>query len=186
MQIHRWILLCVAILAAGCQGSPTSPSGTPDYNRADWLLWIDDDGDCQDTRQEVLIDESLIRPTLDPRGCRVIAGLWRDEYTGATYTDPGDLDVDHRVPLANAHRSGAWAWDRNRKRAYANDLTDPPHLVAVSASANRSKGDRGPESWRPPLREDWCHYVTTWRAVKQRWALTTTPEEERAIREMCS
>ena len=64
------------------------PTVVPEYDRVDWLLWIDADGDCQDTRQEVLIDESLIAPTLDPRGCRVMAGLWHDEYTGATFTDP--------------------------------------------------------------------------------------------------
>ena len=186
MQTRKWLLLTLAVLATGCQGSPTAPTAIPEYHRADWLLWIDADGDCQDTRQEVLIDESMIPPTLDPRGCRVVGGLWRDEYTGATYTDPGELDVDHRVPLANAHRSGAWQWDGTRKREYANHLLEPEHLVAVSASVNRSKGDRGPDAWRPPLREDWCHYATTWRALKQRWALTSTPDEERALREMCS
>lgn len=134
----------------------------------------------------MLIEESLIAPTLDPRGCRVVTGRWRDEYTGAFYTNPADLDIDHRVPLANAHRSGGWAWDQLRRRAYANELVDPEHLVAVRSTENRSKGDRGPEEWRPPLRESWCHYATAWRAIKQRWILTLAVEEERALREMCA
>ena len=158
----------------------------PDYNRADWQYGVDEDGDCQDTRQEVLIEESLIAATLDFRGCRVVAGRWRDEYTGAVYTNPADLEIDHRVPLANAHRSGGWAWDQSRKRAYANDLRDPEHLVAVSATENRIKSDKGPDAWRPPLRESWCHYATAWRAIKQNWLLTILAEEERALREKCS
>jgi hypothetical protein len=32
--------------------------------------------------------------------------MWRDAYSGVFYTDPGQLDVDHLVPLENAHRSG--------------------------------------------------------------------------------
>ena len=89
------------------------------------------------------MEESLIAPALDARGCRVIVGRWRDEYTGAVYTDPNDVEIDHRVPLANAHRSGGWAWDRSRKRDYANDLLDPEHLVAVGAETNRIKGTKG-------------------------------------------
>jgi hypothetical protein len=184
---RSWLIV---VLAAGaCQSGPSAPSGVPlteipAYNRAEWQHWIDADGDCQDTRQEVLIEESLVAPTLDARGCRVVSGMWRDEYTGAVFTDPSDLDIDHRVPLAAAHRSGGWAWDPARKRAYANDLRDPAHLVAVSGSANRSKSDRGPDAWRPPLRDSWWHYANAWRAIKQRWTLSVSPQEETALREM--
>lgn len=179
------------LVAAGCHGTPTSPreiisEEIPAYNREQWQLWIDEDGDCQDTRQEVLIEESLVSPSLDARGCRVVSGMWRDEYTGLTFTDPNALQIDHRVPLANAHRSGGWAWDSSRKRAYANDLRDPDHLVAVSDASNRTKSDRGPDAWRPPLRDDWCRYATSWRAIKQRWSLSISSQEDAALREMCS
>jgi hypothetical protein len=183
-----WVVLLVVV--SGCKNSPVAPSGiplssVPAYSRDEWQHWIDADGDCQDTRQEVLIEESLVPPTLDARRCRVLAGLWRDEYTGGVFTNPADLDIDHRVPLANAHRSGGWAWDAARKRAYANDLTDPTHLVAVNASSNRTKSDRGPDAWRPPLTDDWCHYANAWRAAKQRWNLDITSPEHAALLEMC-
>jgi hypothetical protein len=188
--MRRGVLAIVLLAAAACQKNPTAPttvqSAVPQFERSDWQHWIDADGDCQDTRQEVLIEESLIAPTLDHRGCRVIAGRWRDEYTGAVYSDPVELEIDHRVPLANAHRTGGWAWPQARKRAYANELIDPEHLTAVSAAANRNKSDRGPDTWRPPSRENWCHYATAWRAVKQRWTLSLTAEEDHATREMCS
>ena len=67
-----------------------------------------------------------------------------------------DLDVDHMVPLSNAHRSGAWAWDDARRRAYANDLSYANHLIAVTNSVNRAKSDQGPERWKPPDESYWC------------------------------
>ena len=81
---------------------------------------------------------------------RVESGDWFGAYTGESFTDPGDLDVDHMVPLENAHRSGGWAWSKERKAEYANDLSYANHLIAVQASANRRKGSKGPEEWKPP------------------------------------
>jgi hypothetical protein len=66
----------------------------------------DADGDCQDTPAEVLIVESTITVTLSADGCDVIAGQWVDIYTSRVFTDPSLLDIDHMVPLADAHRSG--------------------------------------------------------------------------------
>ncbi|MCO1575144.1 HNH endonuclease family protein [Crossiella sp. SN42] len=53
------------------------------------------------------------------------------------------MDIDHMVPLAVGWRSGTWAWDNARRRAFANDLASP-QLIAVSASSNRSKGNQDP------------------------------------------
>ncbi len=146
---------------------------------------MDSDGDCQDTRQEVLIAESLTEISFqDDRECRVAEGSWYAAYTGTTVADPGDLDIDHLVPLANAHRSGAWAWTPEQKRAFANSLDDPDHLIAVTAGANRSKGAKGPEEWRPPDESYWCEYATDWIRVKQEWALSATPAEANALQEM--
>jgi hypothetical protein len=159
-----------------------SIQGIPSYDRSDWRHWVDADGDCQNTRAEVLIDESLSTVAFD--GCRVISGQWIGLYTDTPITDASSLDVDHMVPLANAHASGGWAWDATRKRAFANDLGDPDHLIAVTASANRSKGAKGPENWRPPDARYWCEYATDWARIKDSWNLSVTPAELVAIREM--
>jgi hypothetical protein len=90
------------------------------------------------------------------------------------------------VPLKNAHDSGAWAWSAARKRDYANDLSDPQHLIAVDDGTNQSKGARGPGEWNPPLESYWCHYAVDWVSIKVRWELTVTVAEWNALLEMLS
>ena len=121
--------------------------------------------------------ESVVRPRLSGDGCRVIAGLWRDPYTGEAVADSSALDVDHLVPLAEAHASGGHAWSRERRAAFANDLGDPRALVAVAAAANRAKGGRGPEDWLPPNASHRCRYAADWVAVKARWGLSMDERE---------
>ena len=99
------------------------PAGIPEYDRSDWRHWIDEDGDCQDARQEVLIVESLDQVTFETdRKCRVGTGRWYGAFTGVYLEDPGDLDIDHLVPLKNAHLSGGWSWDAEMREEYANYL----------------------------------------------------------------
>lgn len=151
------------------------------YQRTDWQHWTDADHDCQSTRDEVLIRESVAPPKLDATGCHVIAGRWLDPYSATIYTDPRKLDVDHVVPLGNAARSGGNAWTRERKRDYANALDDPWHLRAVSASLNRQKGDKGPDRWMPPNPAIRCEYGRAWARIKKTWSLTATHEERVAV-----
>ena len=161
------------------------PTDLPAYDRDQWGRWRDADGDCQDTRQEVLISESLVPATHQTaRQCRVASGEWFGVFTGTTVLEPGALDIDHLVPLANAHRSGASSWPHERKRAYYNSLDDADHLIAVTASANRSKGARGPEGWRPTDESYWCEYARDWIRIKQAWRLTVTAAEAQALEEM--
>ncbi|MFO0632344.1 MAG: hypothetical protein U0168_05790 [Nannocystaceae bacterium] len=169
--------------AAEPSAEPASPPGaTPPYDRAQWPHWIDADGDCQDTRTEVLIEESEIAVEFtDAKRCEVARGRWRCPYTDRTITDPRQLDIDHTVPLAWAHAHGAARWNRAQRTAYANDLSDPDHLVAVLASANRSKGSRGLDAWLPPEPGSRCTYVDAWLRIEARWQLHGDPGEREAV-----
>ena len=94
------------------------------------------------------------------------------------------MDIDHLVPLANAHGSGAWDWPAERKKLYANYLDQPEHLIAVTARANRSKSAKGPDQWKPEERTYWCQYAIDWITIKGTWDLTVTEEEHAALCQM--
>jgi hypothetical protein len=155
---------------------------TPLYDRGEWGRWTDADKDCQDGRQEVLAAESTEPVTWDERGCKVLSGAWTCPLTGERFTDPSKLDIDHVVPLREAHDSGGHAWPKERKRAYFNDLGNPDHLMATSASANRSKGSRQPHEWMPTRNQ--CNYLRAWVGVKQNWDLEIDCEEARQLAQL--
>ena len=170
-------------LKDGVPAQSETSTSTVAYDRNLYGGWIDADGDCQNTRHEVLIDESTIPVTLDTRRCKVIAGRWEDPYTGRVFIDPRDLDIDHFIPLAEVHRSGGHAWTPTQRRRYSNDLSNPNTLIAVSASANRSKSDKDPARWLPPNRAYRCRYLKTWVDLKRHWGLSADPVEERFLAE---
>ncbi len=172
----RWIGIPVGLWAAVMglrESSLFYPVSIP-YDRALYVHWIDADGDCRDSRQETLAAQSLTPARWSEDGCRVEAGRWRDPWSGDVLTEPGAVDIDHMVPLAEAHRSGAHAWTSERRMSFANDVGGsgaPGQLIATAASTNRSKADGDPLSWLPPQPAAWCAYVAQWRAVKRRWLL---------------
>ena len=161
------------------------PDDLPGYDRDDWRHWRDEDRDCQDARQEVLVAESLTPVEFKTSDqCKVLTGSWIGPYTGTPVDDPSRLDVDHMVPLANAHRSGGWAWPKELKAEYANSLDYDDHLIATTRAANRAKGSDGPEDWRPPDESYWCDYAIDWITIKHNWGLTATVREVQALGDM--
>jgi hypothetical protein len=140
--------------------------------------WADIDGDCLNTRQEILISYSLDEPVLD--GCRVVSGRWVDSYTGETITDAELATIDHVVSLAEAHRAGAWRWDTATKNSFTNDET-PGLLVVIAGASNQSKADKSPDRWLPPTPAAHCQYAIDWIVAKSRYALTVTAGEAAAL-----
>lgn len=145
------------------------------YDREKFRHWVDADGDCRDTRDEVLAAESLV----GVRGCDVRRGKWRSYYDRVVVRWSSRLDVDHMVPLAEAWDSGAKRWNTRTRSRFANDLRDVRSLVAVTTSSNRSKSDQDPAEWMPAYGR--CRYVQEWTAVKIRWSLKVNRAEKRAL-----
>ncbi|WP_257137152.1 HNH endonuclease family protein [Streptomyces sp. b62] len=107
--------------------------------------------DVCNTRNEVLLAEAVVAPTLGA-GCKLTGGTWTSYDDGQEVTSAGALDIDHMVPLAEVWNSGASAWTAARREAYANDQSTHVSLVAVTAQSNQQKGDQDPsESLRPRL-----------------------------------
>ena len=144
------------------------------YARSLFRHWIDADKDGCNTRYEVLIAEAIVKPKVGA-GCYLTGGKWKSPYEGKVFTNPTGLDIDHMVPLAEAWRSGAWAWTAAQRMEFANDLEDSRSLLAVTASLNRSKGDRDVAGWLPVKAQ--CAYIANWIAVKSRFDLTVDPTE---------
>jgi DNA uptake protein ComE-like DNA-binding protein len=165
----------VATLLAELTVAAEHPDG---YDRALFPHWVTTGG-CS-TRSHVLIRDSGGTATVET-GCRVVAGSWYSPFDDMWVTSPGALDIDHLVPLAEAWRSGARHWDADTRRRFANDLTDPRTLIAVTAAANRSKADKDPADWLPPHRAYRCAYVGSWVAVKHVWELAVDVREKEAI-----
>ena len=148
------------------------------YDRDDWGGWIDADGDCQNTRAEILIRDSQTKVSFD--GCRVVSGLWKLPYSGGSTTSASQIDIDHIIPLKWAHGHGGDRWSDARKKAFAND---PENLMATSSSANRSKGAKGPDEWMPAINK--CRYAQRWEGLIEKYGLLITTGEMEAIGRAC-
>ncbi|KOX19652.1 HNH endonuclease family protein [Nocardiopsis sp. NRRL B-16309] len=147
------------------------------YDRSLFPHWVTVESPC-DAREYVLRRDGH---TVSVDGsCRATSGRWSSEYDGVWTGDSSDFDIDHMVPLHDAWRSGANTWTTSQRRAFANDV-DAPQLWAVSASSNRSKGDRDPASWLPPRTAIHCDYVKSWVNVKYRYGLSVTSTEKSAV-----
>ncbi|WP_070017351.1 HNH endonuclease family protein [Streptomyces nanshensis] len=168
-------------LVATVKKLPVRPeTDTDTYDRKAFRHWTDADHDGCDTRAEVLLEEAKLRPG---RGadCRLTGGSWWSYYDHRRITDAGDLDIDHMVPIAEAAKSGASDWTQDQREAYANDLDHPHSLVAVTLHSNRSKQDKDPAQWLPPVRAEHCRYAREWAETKKIYRLAVDRAERAAL-----
>lgn len=158
-----------------------SASQTP-YNRKHWKHWIDKHLDCQDERAEVLIEQSLTPVKFATnKKCRVVSGKWIGLYTKNTYTKASDLDIDHVVPLKEAHLSGGDSWSKVKKMIFANDRDN---LIAVDKRQNRQKGFKDPSKWLPLNTDGHCRYIRKWTFLKLKYNLTLDNKEIEVVRNL--
>ncbi|KAI0535184.1 hypothetical protein GGR58DRAFT_480197 [Xylaria digitata] len=150
------------------------------YERDLFPTWITIEGTCN-TREYVLKrDGTNVQVGSD---CYPTSGSWTSPYDGGVWTAPSDVDIDHMVPLKNAWISGANKWTTAKRQQFANDVTRP-QLWAVTDNVNQSKGDKSPDSWKPPLASFYCVYARSWIQVKSYWALSITTAEKSALTSM--
>ena len=142
---------------------------------------VDADGDCQDTRTEVLVAASRGRLTYaSGRRCDVRRGEWFSMFDRASRAQASALTVVGIVPAAEAWASGAQRWSPPRRSAFANDLGDPRALAVATVESARARGVKDPGRWLP-VRASRCDYVARWTAVKLRWGLAADPSEKTAL-----
>jgi 5-methylcytosine-specific restriction endonuclease McrA len=160
----------------------TATENSTGYDRDLFPHWITISGTCN-TRETVLIRDGS--NVVTNTACASTSGTWYSQYDGTTFTAASSLDIDHLVPLSEAWRSGASGWTTAQRQAFANDLTRP-QLIAVSASSNRSKGDKDPANWLPTVTSYHCVYVRAWVQVKYYYGLTVDSAERTKLSSVLS
>lgn len=115
--------------------------------------------------------------------CVVVAGLLVDPYTGEQVrfakADADAVQIDHRVSLAEAWRSGAWMWTPAEREGFANDRLN---LAASKGSVNQGKGDDDAAHWLPVGPSRQCVFARQVVEVKTRYQLSVDPDEATALR----
>lgn len=138
------------------------------------------DNGC-DTRDDIL-RRDLTHVVTAAGGCTVRSGTLRDPYTGATIlfraTDPGTVQIDHVVTLADA-----WVTGIDNKPTQLRDQLahDPLDLQATEGPVDAKKGTGDAAAWLPPAPSYRCTYVARQIDVKAKYRLWVTPAEHDAM-----
>lgn len=156
----------------------TTPPDIPSYSREAFPHWSDDDGNCVNQRHELLMKQSTSTISTGSNPCTAERGRWFDPYTGKTFYNARDLDIDHVVPLYWAWQHGADQWTKEKRKAFANDEAN---LLAVQASVNREKGAQGPLEWLPPDSHFQCQYVLRFQQIVLKYQLALSSAESTAM-----
>jgi chemotaxis protein histidine kinase CheA len=153
------------------------------YEREEFgTAWADVDGNGCDTRDDILARD-LTDTVLDGT-CEVASGTLVSPYTAVSmhfvrgWETSAEVQIDHVVPLANAWRTGAYAWSATQREAFAND---PLNLFAVDGPSNQQKSDGDAATWLPANKSFRCLYVAHQVAVKAKYRLSVAPAERDAI-----
>ena len=176
MRTFALIFLCLCIPLSGL-----SADGVPKYKRSYFGGWADSDGDCQNTRHELLQELSTALMTFTDNTCRVLTGRWLDPYTGKTFKKSADIDIDHLVPLYWAWEHGAFNWSRDKRVRFAND---PMNLFAVQKSVNREKSANGPLKWLPPNIAFRCGYIVRFERIIKIYDLSLSHFENESFKDL--
>lgn len=163
----------------------------PKYDRNEFgKPWSDDvtvDGGHNgcDTRNDILardLTDVEFKPA--KRNCIVTKGKLNDPYTNTTIEfkrgrKSSDLiPIDHVVALGDAWYSGAYQWDADRRRNFAND---PINLQATNRESNTQKSAKNAAEWLPPNTAYQCEYVGRQITIKSTYGLSVTPAEKTAM-----
>lgn len=145
--------------------------------------WTDVDGNGCSTREDMLARD-LVDAVRDDDGCTVLTGTLTDRYTGRVLpfrrgpTTSARVQIDHVVALADAWRTGAWAWNDAQRARLAND---PANLLAVDGPTNEDKGAQDASTWLPPYAPFRCQYAVLRVRVRAGYGLALAPGEREAL-----
>ena len=173
----EWRIADRAALAA-LTIAPEGDGGVP-YDRDDYDHYLGRDENGCNLRDRILLQDAVRVISVTDR-CDA-QGEWLSWLDGRAVSDESELQIDHLVALAEAHRSGAWKWDEEQRSEFFNDEET---LSAVTAEVNRRKSDHDPAAWQPPDDGAWCRYAREWIEIKSRYELTADRAEVAALADL--
>ncbi|MFB8765867.1 GmrSD restriction endonuclease domain-containing protein [Nocardiopsis alba] len=156
-----------------------APKGPQDgYDRSLFPHWNVVDSPC--TARQVVLQRDGHDVVTDSR-CQPTSGSWWSAFDDEWVEDvPGDISVDHLVPLSEAWKTGAADWSTSERADFANDV-ESSQLWLATPSSNGAKGDKDPSEWMPTNTSVHCDYVKSWIDVKHRYDLTITSTEKSSL-----
>ncbi|MFE9245228.1 DUF1524 domain-containing protein [Nocardiopsis sp. NPDC006938] len=150
------------------------------YDRSLFPHWNVVDSPC--TARQVVLQRDGHDVVTDAR-CQPTSGSWWSAFDDEwVYDVPGDISVDHLVPLSEAWKTGAADWSTSRRADFANDVTSS-QLWLATPSSNSAKGDKDPSEWMPTNQAVHCDYAKSWINVKYVYDLTITSTEETTLQD---
>ena len=98
-------------------------------------------------------------------------------YTGRTFSDRSETDIEHIVATSEAHDSGMCAMDAATKRRFASDLDN---LTLASPGVNRhQKSGKDAGEWLPE--RNLCWFANQVVSVKRKYSLSVDSRERNAL-----
>lgn len=148
------------------------------YKRSDYPHWEIKNGKC-DTRETVLANAGFASNAKTCKAEEKSGFTYTEPYSNKKVSNPSKLDIDHVIPLGYADAHGAHSWDTSKKQQFANDLSQ---LLAVDASANRTKSDKGPSEWMPSNKDYTCEYSTIWIDTALKYGISITNADKNTLK----
>lgn len=142
-----------------------------------WAPALTSQGSC--STREYMLEAQFGAASLE--GCRLRHAPGKDPYSALEFRDT-TIDMDHIYPLRAAWDMGAYAWDENKRRHFAND---PINLIGTTALLNREKSDLLPGEWMPPDKHAGCWYARRIALIALRYELPLSIRDVRAMRWAC-
>ena len=165
-----------------------------DIRKKEYGTWKDYKG--WSTRDELLAQNAK---ESTQNATSLTSGTWYCEYTGEdlTYNSKEDIanniQIDHIIPVAYAHKHGASGWSEDKKKEYYNDMGTPSAyttgatdennyekvgtLIISDAKSNTAKGDKGPSRWMPNNKNFWTTYLKKWVHIAHKYDIALSRED---------
>lgn len=129
-----------------------------------------------DKRTAILIYEAIsvkVEKNQDGK-CIIVAGEWRDYYTGSVLTDIKTVDYDYIVPLKEVWDSGANKWSADKRNEFASNHY---WIVTTHTKIKHDKDGEGIGEWLPDSDYHACNYINGYVLAKIGNKLSFTEDE---------